>query len=79
MAARTGRPIVYGVASAKPALLLSSWDRFVIPAPLARIHIAYGRMEAPEDDAPQTIAAAREALQDAMRALSCRLSDSTPR
>ena len=29
-------PIVYGVSSAWPAMSMSSWDRFVIPAPFAR-------------------------------------------
>ncbi|MFT5683236.1 MAG: lysophospholipid acyltransferase (LPLAT)-like uncharacterized protein [Myxococcota bacterium] len=70
MAARTSRPIVYGVAHARPALHLRSWDRFEIPAPFARVEIAYGRIEAPVDDAPETIEKARQHLGERMRATS---------
>ena len=78
MAARTGRPIIYGVAHARPAVRLRSWDRFIIPAPFARITIAYGRLEAPDDDRPETIEAARLVLQARMRALSPG-TETTPR
>ena len=82
MAARTGRPIIYGVAHAWPALSLGSWDRFVIPTPLAKIRIAYGRQEPPPDDDPETISVARMRLQERMRSLSIQLSgrsETTPR
>ena len=81
IAARTGRPIVYGVVSASPALRLSSWDRFIIPLPLARVRIAYGSLPAPPTDDPQAIEAARLALESEMVALSERLSQTstTPR
>lgn len=77
MAARTQRPIIYGVARARPAVLLRSWDRFAVPIPFARVEIAYGRLEAPCDDQPETIEAARQALQERMRELS-RDQRSTP-
>ncbi len=73
MAARVGRPIIFGVAHARPALRLGSWDRFEVPPPLASIRIAYGRMEAPTSDAPDIIQAAREQLGERMRAASARL------
>lgn len=81
IAARTARPIIFGVVDAQPALRLSSWDRFVIPAPLARVRVAYGRMEPPQSDDPQTIEVARERLAQGMSALSARLSQTatTPR
>ncbi|MDG1481549.1 MAG: DUF374 domain-containing protein [Myxococcota bacterium] len=75
MAARTGRPIIFGVAHARPALRLGSWDLFEIPPPLATVRIAYGRMEAPASDAPGTIQAACERLGERMRALSAALRD----
>lgn len=70
MAARTQRPIIYGVACARPVVRLRSWDRFVIALPFARVLIAYGRLEAPSDDRPETIESARLALQQQMRALN---------
>jgi lysophospholipid acyltransferase (LPLAT)-like uncharacterized protein len=78
MAARTGRPIIYGVAVARPVLRLRSWDRFEIPAPLARVRIAYGRLEPPPDDDPRTIGPARQLLGERMRALSGRLRGEEP-
>lgn len=45
LARRARAPIVYAVARARPALTLRSWDRFVIPAPFARVTIQYGRAE----------------------------------
>ncbi|MBN1336373.1 MAG: DUF374 domain-containing protein [Deltaproteobacteria bacterium] len=47
MAARSGRPIVYAVARAAPRVRCTSWDRFRIPLPFARVEIRYGRVEPP--------------------------------
>ncbi len=38
----TGAAVVPVVADARPARRLGSWDRFLVPAPLARVRIAYG-------------------------------------
>lgn len=67
LAALSRRPIIYMAAEATPAIRLGSWDRQVIPAPLARVSIRYGRMEAPDKS---DIEAARVTLEARMRALS---------
>lgn len=41
-AQRSGSPILPAAASADRAWRLSSWDRFIIPKPFARITVAYG-------------------------------------
>jgi len=58
-AQRSAAPILPVAAGADRAWRLSSWDRFVIPKPFARITVAYG---APTTvDAPSARAAADEA------------------
>ncbi|HLA14236.1 MAG TPA: lysophospholipid acyltransferase family protein [Gemmatimonadaceae bacterium] len=58
-AQRSGAPILPVAAGADRAWRLSSWDRFVIPKPFARVTVAYG---APTTiDAPSARAAASEA------------------
>jgi lysophospholipid acyltransferase (LPLAT)-like uncharacterized protein len=39
---RTGAPMVPVAVSANRGWRLKSWDRFLIPKPFARVHIAYG-------------------------------------
>lgn len=39
---RTGAPMVPVAVSASRGWRLKSWDRFLIPKPFARVHIAYG-------------------------------------
>jgi lysophospholipid acyltransferase (LPLAT)-like uncharacterized protein len=73
LAARTQRPVVFMVAHAALAIRLSSWDRFVLPLPGARVVIGYGRMDAPAKDRPSVEAAARD-LGRRMEGLSLRLS-----
>jgi lysophospholipid acyltransferase (LPLAT)-like uncharacterized protein len=73
MAARTRRSIVYIVSHCTPAVRLRSWDRFEIPWPLARVRIAYGQMNAPEDQ-PEAIEAARVELRKRMKALFVQIS-----
>ncbi|MFI5229124.1 MAG: lysophospholipid acyltransferase family protein [Gemmatimonadales bacterium] len=41
VAQRTGAPVIGASATARPAWRLKSWDRFMVPAPFARVHIAY--------------------------------------
>jgi len=57
-AQRSRSPILPVAASADRAWRLSSWDRFVIPKPFARITVAYGM--ATTVDAPSARAAATE-------------------
>ena len=42
VAQRTGAPMVPVAVSASRGWRLKSWDRFLIPKPFARVHIAYG-------------------------------------
>lgn len=42
VAQRTGAPVITLGVSPSRAWRLKSWDRFLIPKPFARIHIAYG-------------------------------------
>jgi lysophospholipid acyltransferase (LPLAT)-like uncharacterized protein len=42
LAKKTGLPIVPIGASHRPSLVLSSWDRFMIPLPFAKCMIVYG-------------------------------------
>jgi hypothetical protein len=41
-AGRTGAPIIPVAVSARPAWRLGSWDGFLVPAPWARVRVAYG-------------------------------------
>jgi hypothetical protein len=41
VAQRTGARVIGVAAVAHPAWRLKSWDRFMVPAPFARVHIAY--------------------------------------
>jgi len=42
LAGRTGWPVVPVAAAARPAWVFDSWDRFMVPRPWARVHVAYG-------------------------------------
>jgi lysophospholipid acyltransferase (LPLAT)-like uncharacterized protein len=42
LAGRTGWPIVPVASAAKRAWVFRSWDRFRVPWPFARVHVAYG-------------------------------------
>ncbi|MGB0639411.1 MAG: lysophospholipid acyltransferase family protein [Myxococcota bacterium] len=68
LAAHSGRPIVFAVSHAWPAVHLRSWDRFQIPLPWARIRIAYGEIPAPQNDRA-SIEAANTVLVKQMRGL----------
>lgn len=45
LARSTGAPMLAVRVWAQPALRLGSWDRFVLPAPFARLHLRYQRVE----------------------------------
>ena len=54
LASRTGWPIVPVATAARRAWVLHSWDRFRVPLPFTRVHVAYGepiRVPAGLDDA----------------------------
>src|SRR5690349_21280046 len=58
----SGRPVIPIAFAARPAKLLRTWDKFVIPSPFSKIHIAIGEPYFPPrrmDDA-QMEAAQRE-------------------
>jgi lysophospholipid acyltransferase (LPLAT)-like uncharacterized protein len=67
LAATTGAPIVPLGVSARPARLLQSWDRFLVPAPFARCAVVFGApVRVGRDDDRETVRVAVErALQQA--------------
>ena len=58
----TGKPVVPIAYAAKPAWMLRTWDKFVIPSPFARVRIAIGEPYFPPEklDEEQMAAAQRE-------------------
>jgi len=42
LASRTGWPVVPLASASRPAWVFESWDRFRVPRPFARVHVAYG-------------------------------------
>lgn len=72
LSAHSGRPIVYAVSHAWPVIRLKSWDRFQIPMPWARVHIAYGVMAAPMTQSA-AIEEANVAIVEHMNALNHQL------
>jgi lysophospholipid acyltransferase (LPLAT)-like uncharacterized protein len=58
----TGRPVVPIAYAARPAKLLRTWDKFVMPTPFSKIHIAIGEPYLPPKrmDEAQMEAAQRE-------------------
>lgn len=50
LAARTKIPVVPIAFAAQPAWRLRSWDRFIIPKPGARVHVAFGPAIMPPPD-----------------------------
>ena len=70
MARKSGCPIVPIGCSARPRLLLKSWDRFMVPLPFSRAVILFGQpLHVPEDADTQTIEQLRLELQATMRRL----------
>jgi lysophospholipid acyltransferase (LPLAT)-like uncharacterized protein len=61
VAQRSGAPILPIAAAASGAWHLQSWDRFLIPRPFSRVHVAYG------DFAYIETSSAREALENEAR------------
>jgi len=75
LASRTGLPVVPVATAAKRAWVLSSWDRFRVPGPFARVWVAYGeplRVPAGLDDAAARAWGAR--LEGAIHDLTLELA-----
>jgi len=69
LAARSGLPLVPIGVGISRAWRLSSWDRFAIPKPFARVHLAYGApIDVPRDLDEVGVAEYRERLQAGMDA-----------
>jgi lysophospholipid acyltransferase (LPLAT)-like uncharacterized protein len=67
----SGAPVVPVVFAARPAWVVRSWDRFVIPRPFARGLFLYGEpMEVPRDASPEARESLRRSLEDSMIGLS---------
>lgn len=54
---RSGVPVVPVGVAARPAWRARSWDRFLVPAPFARVWVVYGSALRPGDESPQECAA----------------------
>lgn len=65
LSARTGRPLVLTGITARPALRLRTWDRFLVPLPFARVEVRYEVL-------PPT-PPVREAIADRIRCVGERL------
>jgi lysophospholipid acyltransferase (LPLAT)-like uncharacterized protein len=66
LAGRTGWPIVPVATAADRAWVFGSWDRFRVPQPFARVHVAYG--------APLTVPACVDG--DEAESWRCRIEES---
>ncbi len=65
-----GRPVVPLSYAAKPAYLLRTWDKFVIPVPFARVVIAVGEpVTVPRETTPDGLEVYRAAIQQQLHAL----------
>jgi len=71
VAKRTGLPVVPVAASFKPAVRLRSWDRFMIPLPLARSIMVYGEPVTYDEDTSE------EAIEEARQDLERRITEVT--
>lgn len=60
----TGKPVVPIAYAAKPAWMLTTWDKFIIPSPFARIRIAIGEPYfAPAEMTEEQMAAAQREVE----------------
>lgn len=67
-AARSGAMVLPVHAEARPGWRARSWDRFLIPPPLARVRVAYGTpFEVGRDETGRAAARATRELDDAAR------------
>ena len=70
LAMDSNRPIIFVACHASGAYRMSSWDRFMIPYPWAKIDIAYGRLQPQAGQSKELLS---QALQTKMEDLSCAL------
>jgi lysophospholipid acyltransferase (LPLAT)-like uncharacterized protein len=63
-AVSTGAPIIPVAVSAHPAWRLGSWDGFLIPAPWARVRVAYGAPFSVQANARRELVPAADRLQE---------------
>lgn len=72
VAQRGGIPIIPFAGSIRPCKELSSWDRFLIPAPFARVVVGFGPpLTIPPDLGPEAaVAEWTPKLEEAMKALN---------
>jgi hypothetical protein len=64
LASRTGRVLLPGDYACRSVWRMRSWDRFMVPKPFARIHIAFGEpMRVPPDLALEDVPALAEELR----------------
>lgn len=71
LAQMTGATILPGCYNASRKLTLKSWDKFIIPLPFGRIHMAIGEpLTVPADSSKEDIEGYRQALETAMLALN---------
>lgn len=69
-----GVPLIPVSASTDRAWWVGGWDRFLVPKPRARIHLAYGEpMEVPPDAGEAELGEAAQALEDRLNALTARV------
>ncbi len=66
LAVRGRVPLLYAVCAARPAVQLKTWDRMLLPLPLARVVVWYGRVELPEGRGRDSIEAGTDLLRKAM-------------
>jgi lysophospholipid acyltransferase (LPLAT)-like uncharacterized protein len=72
---RAGVPLVLGAATAQRAWRLSTWDRFLIPKPFARVTVAIGGAIDVGGASAREAAAEAPRIQEALRALNSRARD----
>jgi lysophospholipid acyltransferase (LPLAT)-like uncharacterized protein len=71
LAKKTGLPVIPIGASHKPSLVLSSWDRFMIPHPFAKCAVVYGKARVYDQSvSEEAIEEARLDLEDRLNALT---------
>ena len=71
LAQMTGATILPGCYNASRKLTLKSWDKFIIPLPLGRIHMAVGEpITVPTEATQEDLENCRQALENSLLALN---------
>ena len=78
LAAMSGLPIFWVSWSTDRAWIFNSWDRFILPKPFAKLSCqARGPLFVGRDSSPEEMAAARQELENRMRAQTATLDQET--